>query len=295
MVGRVKVSSVNLVRHEISRKVCAWMRRRIGVVARIIKRWWRRYLKGPASDKGFPRLRQRIALVASDVETSRDWRVELSGAQGLRVEYLFVHIPKNGGISFRDTLGNNLGFVEFPGLGTLSELEQPRRWVLNHSDPERVFLKNFLPADEVLGAEVFTVVRNPYSRAISLYRYLQRRKMFPAEWSFERFLRHVQKEDPIPGLAKVIRLSQAAPQVRWVKPLKRLEKFRLFKLEELNVFEAYAQERFTESVKIPWHNRDPGSTKPKELSPIETALIQEIYYEDFEQLGYTMALPSQSL
>ncbi|MEL6488829.1 MAG: sulfotransferase family 2 domain-containing protein [Cyanobacteria bacterium J06621_3] len=108
-------------------------------------------------------------------------------------KYIFIHIQKTAGTSVMEALGRNLKWNDIE-IGTDPEVHKFYREKYNlgkHSLAKEV--------KQVLGKEVwdnyfkFTFVRHPYSRAVSLYTYVQR--MARAKYAKNRFPFYKRKDN----------------------------------------------------------------------------------------------------
>ncbi len=90
------------------------------------------------------------------------------------MKVLFVHIPKTAGVSIRRFLvANNLeNWVRMP--------------FLRHHDPFFLLEEN----NNLDDTFVFTVVRNPYTRAFSHYNYIK--ELFDPSFDFTEFLKYIK-------------------------------------------------------------------------------------------------------
>ncbi|MEF8792418.1 sulfotransferase family 2 domain-containing protein [Thiohalorhabdus sp.] len=112
--------------------------------------------------------------------------------------FLWLHIKKSGGQSIRKALGES--YVETHRKNPSPFLALPRqewndnlnnfRIPLGEYDYRRMlFAKEFLYPDDFSERFKFTVVRNPYARAVSCWKYLTRRGVIQQVWPRFR-LRH---------------------------------------------------------------------------------------------------------
>jgi hypothetical protein len=131
----------------------------------------------------------------------------------------------------------------------------------------------------------FAFLRNPYSRAVSLYFYLKS-KRFPAEWSFGDFCRMLERDrvDPI-ELKNSKGLVQCNPQVRW---LEHLRMDFLGRSETVDQDFALIQGQLgLPRVTVPRLNKSTKTDYRELYDQKNRKLVLEFYREDFDLLGYS--------
>lgn len=198
---------------------------------------------------------------------------------------IFIWIPKNAGTTV-STLLRDHGMV---ALGT------PRTIRLCFRNSGLVTFGNqsvaclvedgLISPDFVDRAFKFAISRDPYTRAVSLYRYLSHRIM--SNWrevpNFSDFLQLISNGyyDRV-GSYAFRGISLCNPQVEW---LRGAWPDKIYKTEELNEFLADARERWgIESPALPHLNS--SKSNDIELTGDQAKQIERIYAEDFEALGY---------
>jgi len=133
----------------------------------------------------------------------------------------------------------------------------------------------------------FALVRDPYERAVSLYRFLTSVDVLQ-NWheipSFSEFLRILAEGhyDRI-GAFNWRGLSQCNPQVAW---LNDTPADKIYKVEELGDFVSDISERWRIRKPDVEHLNSSAGRAKVELDRSDTQLIEQIYAEDFETLGY---------
>ena len=153
---------------------------------------------------------------------ARSTTQRLTNQAGLNPDAVFVWIPKSAGTS----VYNSLQKLGCPKLKTVNRIRRvfPQRGLVTfgHLDYNRLVTTGIVSKEFDRKAKKFTIVRDPYDRAISLYFYVMRRSKLFDNWhslpSFEDFLELIESGfyDKI-GLFNVQGLSQANPQVAWTK------------------------------------------------------------------------------
>lgn len=200
---------------------------------------------------------------------------------------LFIWIPKTAGTSVFEML-RTCGFVK------LKSVEDARRYfsgrgrvTFGHMSMSDLLDQGVVGRDFIDSAFVFTVVRNPYARAVSCFNHLNKRGYF-SEWKripdFTEFLKIIQS-----GFFERVGprnnrgLAFCNPQSEWLKGV-RVD--RIFKLESLSEDLDGLREAFRcPGLELGHFNRS-GGLDVQSISPKDRALIEEIYQEDFERFGY---------
>lgn len=198
---------------------------------------------------------------------------------------IFIWIPKNAGTSVYEMLrGHGLVKLKTPGAAR-HHFRNAGRVTFGHMDLEALVDAGIVEREFVDGAFKFAVTRDPYARAVSLYRYLLAQVMF--NWrenpTFGDFLRLLAdgRFDRI-GLYNSRGLSQCNPQVEW---LRHSWPQKIYKVERLDEFISDIGGRWGIPMsEVPHLNYSTGASI--ELAREEQALIEQVYAEDFEALGY---------
>lgn len=201
--------------------------------------------------------------------------------------FYFAHVPKCGGSSVEDYLRDRFGRPAFVDdrFHTRPDSERWTRSSPQHADwatIERLFGPDFFDA-------AFAVVRHPLSRAISAYHFqVEVEKSAPAGISFGDWLedmRDRQAQDPF-AIDNHFR-----PQVDFLPP-----DCTVFHLE--HGLEALVPHIDTlvgdrDGPRAIGHTNRRGTGKGAKPAPAprETALISEIYAEDFRRFGYRIDSP----
>jgi len=207
--------------------------------------------------------------------------------------FLFIHVPKTAGTTVTRTLSRYTTFRDIELGGTkygeaLQNLFASRFDLRKHSTAAQIKAK--CPPHLWRSFFVFAFVRNPYARAYSVYRFLQRWKDGPhhemvADLSFHDFLTSGAVQD---GTVEIAR-----PQVHWLAPEGKV----LPGIDFIGRVERFAEDfGFVLSVihrrRETWDGarHDNASTKAEEwrteMTPAVRAAIEEIYAQDFALFGY---------
>ena len=207
--------------------------------------------------------------------------------------FLFIHVPKAAGTTISRALAPLTTFRDLEIGGTkYGEAIQERfaaRFDLRKHSTGAVLRKK-CPGHVWQRFFVFAFVRDPYARAYSVYRFLQRWKDGPhheavAAQDFTQFL---DSEDVRAG-----RIEIARPQVHWLCDKGRP----LGGVDFVGRVENFAEDfGFVLSVihrqPTPWQQgrHDNISTKAGEwqaaMTPEAQAMVEELYAEDFETWEY---------
>ena len=179
--------------------------------------------------------------------------------------FLFVHIPKTGGVSIRkflvETFGYNVKTFAHEGGAdlhdTLFQLEH-----LNPTSPD-----NF----------VFAVCRNPYRRAYSYYHYFLKQGMI-SPITFEEYLKDIDKT-PYNQFRQ-----DHFMQGRWLITQRDYPKRYVYRFENLKEFEMQF------GCKLPHENSSGFNLDEykQEYTADSKQLVEDIYWEDFITFGYPL-------
>lgn len=144
---------------------------------------------------------------------------------------MYSHIPRTGGSSLEKAI------IPYCTMFKFGDTLRPKPDLtadlihFDHVDPIRALMRRCVPVEEFVDRFIFSFVRDPRDRLVSLYFYLrgyrlgQRRERESNRYlagSFEGFARQVIKGNfvlPI-GWNNVRDWSQANPQVRWLEHIK---------------------------------------------------------------------------
>lgn len=204
---------------------------------------------------------------------------------------LFVWVPKTAGTSliswlaqsaetalmyesdhfsrFRDDRNNNFRFVSF-----------------GHFNIDSLLNYGLVMPQTLETLYSFAFVRNPFQRAVSLYKYALLMRAIPKGFGLKPFFQLVKRQEPIPGLYHWAGLSMAAPMCRWIQQNEWSGPHKVFKIED---FDKAAGELMSDLGLNggPGHmNSSRKPTSEVDLSDSERNLILSIYREDFELFEY---------
>jgi len=207
-------------------------------------------------------------------------------------DIVFVWIPKSAGTSLAHTLAKEIGlrklkrprnFLSFPNRGAVT---------FAHVHYLSLLKAGLVSWDFHIKAFKFSVVRSPYTRAVSLYNDLRDDNKLGSK-TFDEFLDEVALRRPPVGLYNSTGISLANPQVDWlIGEDGGLLVDHVFKLEEIDELRKFFRERY--SINLDMKTRHNVS---KRFITVDDVLgnkgrvdrINEIYRKDFQVLGYDMA------
>lgn len=241
-----------------------------------------------------PRSRQRLARSYREHEISLLLKKSSFLVQG-QIDSLYIHIPKTGGTSIKQALGESAGFIDLETqLREGHSIPPNSRLSLNHLDLRMLIQKRVLSVDSLQESFIFTMVRNPYDRATSLFRYFKTIGRIPPNIEFLRFLKLVRLSKPSPGLFKVARLSQAAPQSTWLPEGLTQIPTHIFQLENLYSATREVENKLNTKLKIPHLNRSRNSSAQICWTSAAVEEVRSYYLEDFLRFGYDPDVPTRS-
>lgn len=261
------------------------MRRQIRKSARPLRRYARQYVLNPAIFGPFPALQQRASMRVRSAENLQDFRRQ--ERIGETPDAIFLHMPRTAGTAISRILARDYGFdwVE-PRSPARSPL-----WILDHYSINWLVRQGLVESGLLSNARVFTVVRNPFDRAASLFAFLKKHQKIPTEWTPENFLRGVAKARPYPGGSPVARLSMASPQSSWTTATSFWPGPELvFKFENLTPLRAFVEQTWGSRFQLERFN---ASANRPELNETDQNLVRNIYQQDFHEFGYSMICPDE--
>lgn len=203
-------------------------------------------------------------------------------------EVAFIRPPKVAGTSVSDTLG--LKLFERP-----EEIPEKLGWVdFSHMHVPALKAAGWLPAD--YNPFTFTFVRNPYDRAVSLYFYMKNYKMIRPDGTkvsrleasiktFLDFCRVLEKREYYPvGLYNNKKRSIFNPQWAWLKDnnLDFMGRYETLQQD----FNTLCDRLGVEPKELPIIRATAHEPYATYYCPESRAIIQDVYQDDFNHLGY---------
>jgi len=192
-------------------------------------------------------------------------------------EWAWLHIPKTAGINFRERVGYEPG-VTIADINISNAIacgenhfnHQPLQWWLDNGT---LNLSQF----------IFTFVRNPYARIVSLYNHMATSGNNPNLSPFKKFI----MEDIDKGLRggivdKRVKFDFAWPQYKYLENDQSIQ-VKFYKMEsELQQVEElvkyiFTDTRINEKPHPPWETYYDSDSREK---------VEDFYMEDFKRFNY---------
>lgn len=130
---------------------------------------------------------------------------------------IFIWIPKTGGTTFAEK--NQLKVVTENYSEHITTYDHnPINITYGHACPKKLLRMGIISSDAWRYGQKVTIVRDPYTRFVSLYHDYKRTGRIPTNFSQLDFIRGIIEMDPKPDFYNSYRLSMCAPQVEWLLP-----------------------------------------------------------------------------
>lgn len=192
---------------------------------------------------------------------------------------LFVHVPKTAGTSVLKVLTETQSWKIAPKIPINSNMNHSPLFVLERYN----ILNNFF---------VFSIVRNPFTRAFSYYQHYKRQQS--SDTSFEQFLDHVRRKKQaifeFLDHASIKKNTNATPFIAYSQSFFLFDMKGKMSLDKLYRFENIEEFETDFNVKMP--NLNVGNYSLDEYLSNYTSttidLVRHIYLEDFVNLNYSM-------
>jgi len=221
----------------------------------------------------------------------RSARHRLINQTGRNRDAVFIWIPKSAGTSVYESL-DALGCAKIKDVGRLKRVF-PQKGLVTFVHLDYAALRDAGLVTDAFdqNAVKFTITRNPYARAVSLYFYIRDRHKLFERWrcepTFEDFLELIDRGfyDKI-GIYNVRGMSQANPQVEWTRNIKLDYVGRMEELED--TMKEIGRLLGKDLPAVPWLNKGTGAKdKAEDVYDKRTRyLVDKIYEEDFDTFGY---------
>ena len=138
----------------------------------------------------------------------------------LKPEVLFVWVPKAAGTSIHYWLSKELGGFLIKNPETLEQYGRERKsdsyLTFGHMNIDKLIEFGLLSPLDLHKTRSFAIVRNPYDRLISLFRYAVTMRAIPSRTPLGLFFSLVERQSATPGAYNWAGLSHASPMVNWV-------------------------------------------------------------------------------
>jgi hypothetical protein len=222
---------------------------------------------------------------------------------------IFIHIPKTGGSSFVKSMNmKNENFKLHPtvekkhtGIFVQKEIDSLKHRRLKFEGSYgHVKIDEIYEKKELENFKIYTLVRNPYSRFVSLWMYLKRRskrtknsnkiidftKLVIESFNSEDLtvFEDEQVFPPKPGLFNVAgrySLSQVMPQFTWIEGIDNVKILFFEKINE--VFKDFDLKPTWEKKRVKFDYRSVFDEETKNF-------VDKFYHQDFELFGYDKKL-----
>lgn len=208
---------------------------------------------------------------------------------------LFVWIPKTAGTSIYrwvESQSNVLLVKEARDLPQLGESSERRGTVAFGSmNIDDLVEARYLNPLVLQSRYSFAFVRNPYARIASLYRYGLKMGALPKKTPFRVFLWLVARQEPVPGLYNWAGLSMASPMVNWIRQESWSGPKEVLRLEDGDAAFTQIGKKLGLRGMPGRENETSASVAPVEYHRFEIDLIQDIFFEDFTEFGYSLEPP----
>jgi len=242
-----------------------------------------------------PRLSRllRVASIEREVREVQARRDRFSFDPDL----LFVWIPKAAGSSLVHWLNRELDlrFINHVRVAEglpQEEIRQIRALTFGHMSVDRLIDCGYLEPGKLSHSFSFCFVRNPYTRVISVWKYLARQKVIPSTWTLDYFVFQLVRERPTPGIFNELSLSHGAPMVSWVRQTNWSGPKHVFRFEQLTA--GFSELAESLGVKLATPADNVGDYRRTRI-PIRLKTLRRLenYYEkDFVEFGYDPKPPT---
>lgn len=196
---------------------------------------------------------------------------------------LFVWIPKNAGSSIQWSLG----LRKLAEIDDVIGFQDKGAVTFGHMPISMLIEGGYISEQFVRSAYKFTFIRNPYDRAVSLWRYSIKIKLVKKDISFLDALRRVRQGIHPPGLYRSIGLSQWNTQSGFMRGVD---------FDFIGRYERLSED-FSDLCSVLMvgprdlsrrnHSRDNPGQYRKHYTEEARMLVEEIYSEDLIRFNYT--------
>lgn len=196
----------------------------------------------------------------------------------------FVHIPKNAGTSIEDTMKENFNlnfgrFYKFPKIDI--PINNDSLWHI----PPKYFLGNNPYKNKIL----FLVVRNPYERILSKYKYdCNNNQLPPNKKDLNKFINNIPKK---------IKNNKFQDGCHYLPQYEFLDyddaaKYEILKMENLDSdFQKFLKKYNFPEIKLKRNNSTKKSLSILDLDKESIKIINNIYKIDFIKFNYKIISP----
>jgi hypothetical protein len=208
---------------------------------------------------------------------------------------LFVWVPKTAGTAiFRWVASQSVTLLVKDGENLLDQWDDRSEWdmvAFGSMNIDALVKAKYFDPFLLQSRYSFAFVRNPYARIASLFRYALKMGAVPKKTPFRVFLWMVARQQPMPGLYNWSGLSMASPMVNWIQQQTWAGPKQIFRVED----GASAFRQLGENLGLrglPGRENETSATlAPVRFRKFEIDLIQDIFFEDFKEFGYSPEPP----
>ena len=195
-------------------------------------------------------------------------------------------------------LRKSIGLIEAHNINRFvrseAELSRAKALTVGHQDLDSLIRLKLLRPQPLEAAFSFVFVRNPFTRAVSLWKYLTRKGHYPSSRPFSEFIDDIVRENSKPGPYNLSGLSMASPMACWVEQERWHGPSVHYRMENLDDAINDLSARLNVENDFPRVNTSPPATDPLELSIDTTDKIRSFYRRDFELFGYSVDPPEEA-
>lgn len=206
---------------------------------------------------------------------------------------VFIHIPKAAGTSISSWIESQMDFFAMRSRAIPKAKPQPLTpycLYLGHMNSDVPVSMGVISPKQLENSYSFIFVRNPFTRAVSLYRHLVRHDAMNG--TFSDFLRGIR--DPYYFKDRNLRrraVSMGRPMTHWYRPNSWGGPRAVHRFEDLpagmNLIAAELDLTFVEMKR----GVSPQSQAFPALGATDIEIIRDIYRDDFENFGYASEPP----
>jgi len=187
---------------------------------------------------------------------------------------LFVWIAKNAGTSVYNTLNENVGMKLY--LDNYREFDNKGPVTFGHLSIKHLLRDGTITKDFYQSSKVFAVVRNPYSRFVSLWKDFKRSHRISPRTTLTEFAFACTTMDREIGLYNVKGYSQCACQVDWLLPGMTILRFETIGTEFEKEF----------GIELAYDNSSGSTEWMKYYDSESEKLVRSMFADSFAILGY---------
>lgn len=219
------------------------------------------------------------------------------GQEWTNLEALFIHIPKCGGTSVNSLFQAHGGAVIY-SLDSFTERlhllprNGPRLLTLDHLQTDILVSSGLISARTLEAVKSFSIVRNPYTRAVSSFRQHVKMGVIKPSMSFSSYMDFVERQQWDTDRWNVFGLSHANPVRHWLKPKLWRGPNTVLKLEQPQEIEEFLSGVTNADIKLAHLNENRRTPTP----PLDAAArysIERVYRDDFSISDYPMSIAAR--